>query len=206
MFWLFTYVLLSIRAGMIPETVPVLFTPQRLLAVSAGAMIFYAAARHLVQAAAKPTLKTIVGTFAASVAAALTIRLGLDRMVSEEAASVSYSVRWTLVWTGYFGVWLIGTLAYFHRAPTVRPIEAKVPPVTTLTTALSAATATEQLAWDWLVDVLAVELAQSSVVDRRAIATRLITRAGYEEVDPIGTSAEVQNARARLARSIASRL
>lgn len=206
LFWIFTYVLLSIRAGLIPEAVPVLVTPQRLVAITAGATIFFAAARHLLKTKAQPCVTTTIGTFAVSVVAAVIIRLGLDQMALEQAPSVSYSVRWTLVWAGYFGVWLIGTLAYFDSAPTVIRIETKALAKTIPTADPDSTSTADELAWGWLVDVLAGELAQSSPANRLAIATRLIAAAGYEESDPLDTSAQTRNVRAKLAQSIASRI
>lgn len=204
LFWLFTYVLLSIRAAIIPEAVPALFSPQRLLAVTAGATIFYAAARHLVNAQAKPSLTTIFGTFAISIAAALIIRLGLDQVVSE-VASVSYSARWTLVWAGYFGIWLMGTLAYFDSSA-AKPATHKMAAATVLSAATQPSNQADELAWEWLVDVLAAELAENGSSHPGAVAARLVAKAGYELADSIDGSAHVSNARVHLAHSIASRI
>lgn len=211
LFWIFTYVLLSVRAAFIPE-VPDFFTPQRVLSVTAGSFIFYAATRHLMRSAASSRVTNFIVTFVVSAAAALTIRLGLDGIVFEGSASVAYSVRWTIVWTGYFGVWLIGTLAYFHHVTAVQRV-GRNPDIIALPTAADAmsrpapriATGDDEMAWEWLVDVLADELAVGGVQDPRGIASRLVRKAGYEVADPHNASAK-HNARARLATSIASRL
>ena len=207
LFWLFTYALLSIRAGMIPESVPALLSGRRLAAVTLGAAIFYAAARHLIRTAGGPRPMNILATIAVSVVAACIIRLGIDQWAFDNVMPVSYSLRWTLVWTGYFGLCLMGTLAHFEaqaRAQRIRfePVCAPVAEAAAVPVAQKA----DVEAWDWLLDVLAAEIGARAPADRKALVDHLSMNVGYEHADALLHEEEVQNARVRLARAVASRL
>ena len=205
-FWLFTYALLSIRAGMIPEDVPALLSARRLIAVTAGAAIFYGAAWRLVQDAVQPRAVTILGTLAVSVAAALIIRLGLDQLTFEDTNSVGYSIRWTLIWTGYFGVCLMGTLAYFERIRGDQLVCLDSLSSAPSRQSVRSANEDDSAAWMWLIDVLAFELADDPSIDRKALAAKLVIKAGYEVTDSLDHMTDVHNARVRLALAIFSRI
>lgn len=212
LFFAFTYVLMSLRAAMLPGFDGRLFKPLRLGAVAAGALTYVVAARHLLRTDARPTVSTILGTTALSVAVAVIFRAGLEQLLDNQVASVGDIVRGGLFWTGYFGFWLMGTLVLFAPVPAtaavrqpaqeaVRAIDHAPSVVAPLTQRPTA----DSLAWEWLVDTLATDLAARRPADRDAILRHLLQQAGMEELDPLGSTDAAQNARARLVRELLTR-
>ena len=61
-------------------------------------------------------------------------------------------------------------------------------------------------AWSWLIDVLALELAEDASSDRNALAAKLVMEGGYEVADHLDRTSEIQNARVRLAVAVASHI
>lgn len=206
LFWLFTYVLLSVRAQMLLGEGFDLLSARRLLGTTAGAASYWAVLAWMRRGrgglAANPT--AIVATILPATIFVLAACLAVEHLWYESPLPLQAILRWVMAWSGYFGLWVSASLAFqMHRtgrAPTAlagaRPAAAAAPP-------MASPAPSDPAAWDWVVEACAAELASLPPPDREALAARLVARAGYEQADDPGGAA---NARAELAARLAARL
>ena len=107
-FGLFSYVLLSLWGYLVARDLGVVISPRRLVVCSIGAGIFWLALSRL-----KRQRRVDLGTLLASIVIAglaiLMVRLGLDQL-SASPIEPEHSVRWSLAWSGYFGIWLLAAV------------------------------------------------------------------------------------------------
>lgn len=107
-FGLFSYVLLSIWGFLIVGDPGVALSARRLVACAIGAGIFWVTLGQL-----KRKRRVDLGTLVASIVIAgltiLAVRLGLDQL-SATPIEPERSVRWSLAWSGYFGIWLLAAV------------------------------------------------------------------------------------------------
>lgn len=211
LFWLFTFAALSVWTEMLLGDRFVLFTTRRLLATTAGAIV-YAIALAWIRAGSRNGRLNPASIVAAVLPASLLVlgaRLAIDRLFYDMPLPFETNFKWVLVWAGYFGMWVSGSLALQLHPRRASPAascaraEVSAKPAARARGLASA----EPAAWDWIVDACAAELAAVPNADRAAIAQRLIARAGYELADPVSDRAgDEQRARLDLARRIAARI
>lgn len=207
LFWIFTYSVLTAR-GLLSDREVDLLDPRRFLATSAGALIYWLVLHWIGRSArdvSQSSVLSIIGTILPASIAVLAIRLVADWMFSATPSPVEHSLRWVMVWAGYFGMWVSGALALRLQ----RTVLIKAPTVSAQAPALPAsvarpATPAERDALDWLIDACAEHLTASPRPSRAALAAYLVARAGYPIAD--GFDAEAHNRRVDLALSIAARL
>jgi hypothetical protein len=110
-FWAFTYLMLTLRAELRPGDAA-LFSERRFLVTCAGAVIYGAVLRQVFAGRqGRLTNGTFMGLLVIGGAVLLfTVRHLYDAMFLPEP-SVVESVRWTLVWSGYFAAWVFGWVA-----------------------------------------------------------------------------------------------
>lgn len=195
-FWIFTYLLLSVRAEMLRGDGFDVLSVKRLAATSVGAILL-----GLVLAASSgrnlsvSKRLAILGTIFPACAAVFAVRVMLDYFYYGTPLTLADDVRWVLVWAGYFGLWLSAALALsLGRVAVAAPV----------TPAALRGAAPE--AWDWLADVIAEELAHVPGSRRAELADRLLARAGYESADELDPERRRQRDRTMLARNIAASL
>ena len=207
LFWIFTYSVLTAR-GMLSDGGVDLLDPLRFVATSGGALIYWLVlhwigrmARGVSQSSVLPILATILP---ASIAV-LAIRLAADWMLSETPSPVEHSLRWVMVWAGYFGMWVSGALALrLQRAVPVKARAASAEAVALAACRTAQTASVEQDALDWLVDACADHLAAAPQTTKAALAAHLVASAGYDIAD--GYDEQAHNMRVDLALSIAARL
>jgi hypothetical protein len=201
LFWAATYLLLSVRAALIPDGAP-WFSPLRLASISAGALLFGFALRagtgspHLARQPALLLFHVI--------AAAVTIfafGYTVDHIWSSNPYPLSGHIQWILTWTGYFGLGLAAFLAMDQSRAKVRRRKRTAVVPRTAAQPVDDATADS---WSFALDVLADELAKQP--SRAALIAGLERRAGYELVDDLDGTAAAHNARVRLIAELADRL
>ncbi|UUR07557.1 hypothetical protein [Sphingomonas glaciei] len=187
-FFAFCYCLLTWRALLLSEAAP-LISDRRAIALLVGASAFWLALGHL----GKPGRLTLVRTASWIVLGTIVVmvaRLAVNWWKPDAVLTLSYSLRWSLAWAGYFGLWLMGAATFRKRAAAAVP----------------AARDAEWEHIEWVIESLMSELEVASHEDRARLADRLIIKAGtYEMADEIGLAA-AHNARLRLAYRIAARL
>lgn len=107
-FGLFSYVLLSIWGYLVVGDLAVTLSPRRLVACAIGAGIFWLTLSRL-----RRKRSVDLGALVASIVIAgltiLLVRLGLDQP-STSPIEPEHSVRWSLAWSGYFGIWLLAAV------------------------------------------------------------------------------------------------
>ncbi len=207
-FWIFTFGILSWRTGLVVGDEFHLFTARRLLSTIAGAGLFGFVLWKMMSPKAGWAHHPI-GAIAAILPAAFCIlyfRLLLDWAVFPEPLPIEHNLRWVITWSGYFGLWISGALAFgLHRRPDparsftcTYPVERAVEPV-------ARPLPIDPDAWSWLVDALAEELQRHPRADRAALIDRLVRSAGYEVADGPGGNPQ-DDARILLVRRLACRL
>lgn len=204
-FWVFTYLLLSIRAEMLRGDGFDVLSVKRLAATSVGAILLglvlaASSGRHL----SVSKRLAILGTIFPACAAVFAVRVMLDYFYYGAPLTLADDVRWVLVWAGYFGLWLSAALALsLGRLPLAAPAAAAA---AGSPGSVAAPPRPAPEAWDWLADVIVDELADAPGQRRAELADRLIARAGYESADEFDPDRRRQRDRVALARSIAARL
>lgn len=195
-FFTFCYCLLTWRALLLNDLAPYL-SDRRAIALLVGAGIFWLAIGQLERAGRLTLVRAaswiVLGTIVVMVA-----RLAVNWWKPEATLTVGYSLRWTLAWAAYFGLWLMGVAAFRRQASTA----AAAP--TCLDGGTSEAAEKEQVGW--LLDVIVAEFEGTSAQDRTRLAHRLVQRAGAYETAELGAEADAYNARVRLAYRVAARL
>ena len=105
---------------------------------------------------------------------------------------VDVHLLWSLTWSAYFALWVMGSLAFAPAAAAVvQPLQAD---------AVAAAASTDAL--EDLIEAILAEAEQLGAADRSALVARIVELGGYATTD--GTPSDT--ARARLALRIAARL
>jgi hypothetical protein len=107
-FGFFSYVLLSLWGYLVARDLGVVVSPRRLVVCTVGAGIFWLALSRL-----KRQNRVDLGALLASIVIAgltiLMVRLGLVQL-SASPIEPEHSVRWSLAWSGYFGIWLLAAV------------------------------------------------------------------------------------------------
>jgi hypothetical protein len=202
LFWIFSYALLSLRGVMLIGELSAFFSERRALAVSVGAVAYWMALKQL-NSARSVSLREAIGWILAATALVAIASVTIDQL-SAAPAGLTQSFRWSLAWSGYFGLWVMGAIAFRTGAQT--PVaEARLAAVRVAQArAARGATAAD---WEWLIDTITTEAAaELRPADRVALARRLLNSSGYEQADALDAGAERAKARARVAARIAARL
>lgn len=192
-FFAFCYCLLTWRAHLLNEAAP-LFSNRRAIALLVGSGVFWLALGQL-ERAGRLTLVRMASWIVLGTIIVMVARLAVNWWKPDVSLTVTYSLRWSLAWAAYFGLWLMGAATFRVRS------------------AVAASAPVERVArqaeWeeiDWLVDALVPELELASGEERARLADRLIRKAGtYELADEAGENA-AYNARLRLVYRIAARI
>ena len=214
LFWVFTYAVLTTRASMIYGDAFTLTNERRLVALTAGAAIFWAVLKNMIfrpqSGARHPAL--IVATVLPAALAVLATRYVMDWAVFQDIRPFRESLLWVLVWAGYFGLGISGILAFEIHSGRFGPA---APRTAVAAVPAERAAPVAQVAparrstvedWDWLINALATEMVDLPPAERVALSRRLLARAGYELADDDDPSAAAHNARLQLAGRVAARL
>src|SRR6476660_6314133 len=129
LFWAFTYVLLSIRGAILHDDWSRLVDINRLMTVTGGACAYALMLRHL-EGGHRITLKGAVAWIIVATLAVMIVRLTLDELMFDVPQGVGLNLLWSLTWSAYFALWVMGSLAFAPqaRAKAVGRAEAVAPP------------------------------------------------------------------------------
>jgi hypothetical protein len=205
LFWLFSYAFLAMRGAMLEEQWAMLLSMRRAIAVAAGAGAYWIVLKKL-ETMPRVELGKVIGWIITATLGIMLIRLAIDQFFAFEPLPPLRNIRWSLAWSGYFGLWVMGAIAFRKgvarletpaaplAAPCARPLElpSKEPP--------------EASDLEWLVNAIAPEVVGLNPSQRAEAAQRILEAGGYELADESDPWAQRHNARARLARRIAARL
>ena len=195
LFWAFSYVLLSVRGALFFDDWTRLIDDNRLVTVTLGAGAFALVLKQL-EVGRRITLGAVLTWIAGATLGVLIVRMTIDQMLFDAPQGMGVNLLYSLSWSAYFGLWVMGSLAF---APVDAPVRASKPVVASV--AATDVSANPQ-ALETLIAALIDEAADLGSLDRSALAQRVLAAGGYEELG--GDTA--RNERARLAVRIAARL
>ena len=196
LFWAFSYVLLSIRGALFFDDWSRLIDDNRLVTVTVGAGAFALVLKQL-EVGRRLTLGVVLTWIAAATLGVHIVRMTIDQMMFGAPQGMGVNLLYSLSWSAYFGLWVMGSLAF---APAEKPVRVASPIAASAPAAAKVPASPEPL--ETLITALIDEAADLGSLDRRALAERVLAAGGYEEVDGDASS----NERARLAVRIAARL
>ena len=119
----------------------------------------------------------------------------IDQMAFDVPQGMGVNLLYSLSWAAYFGLWVMGSLAF---APPAAPTVAVVQPIP----AAVIETPAKRDDLEALIVALLEEAAALRPADRKSLAERVLAAGGYESAD----ADPRDNERARLAVRIAARL
>jgi hypothetical protein len=204
LFWAFTYSLFAYRAHLRYGDEYLLFSPQRLVGTLVGAGLFWLVMSSLIRVGGTKPAKPIavIATILPASIVVLAARLLLAEFVDGQVTELQMNMRWVLVWSGYFGLWISAALA-LHTARLAKASSAAQPigPIAQPRSVGEPSAAS----LEWVVDEIAAAMAVMPARQRSQMLDRLERKAGYEMADAIGPLASEHNARVRLVRELVIR-
>lgn len=124
-FWAFTYIVMTLRAGLLYGEDLELLNLKRVLTTGVGALVYLALIVHLGEApnaARERRLKTALVLTVPAAALILVARLAFDFAFQETQDLIARNLLWVIMWTGYFAASVAAYVVYsYHRD--IRAIE-----------------------------------------------------------------------------------
>ena len=215
LFWASTYVLLTIRGAILRDDWSRLLDDNRLLAVTIGAAAYVLVLRKLKEGS-RPTLRSAVTWVAGAAVAIMLVRVTVDQLLFDDPQDVEVHLLWSLSWSAYFAIWVMGSIAFDMPPAAPRlaaPESSRVAPFAHPPFAASANAdvlarrqeAAEPEVIEPLIEAIVQQAADLEALDRKALADRLVRLGGYEMVGEDEWSRS-QTARARFATALAAKL
>lgn len=119
LFWVCTYVVLTLIAELRPDVQMTLFDATRLSSTFIGAVLYWATL-HLPPLSGDRSERRHAGILAAGILAAPILlwsaRVGIDALSVGDPLRPSQDARWVLIWSGYFLTWVAGSLMLRHQS------------------------------------------------------------------------------------------
>jgi hypothetical protein len=194
LFWAFSYVLLSIRGAIFHDDWTQLIDDNRLLAVTVGAGVYFLVLRQL-EAGQRITLRGAISWTLVATLVVMAVRLTVDELMFDVPQGMEVNLLWSLTWSAYFALWVMGSLAFAPRHVVQPAFVAAVPEV-------PVANPVSLDNFELMAAALIAEAAQLTMADRAELAARVMMLGGYECAD----GQPRDNERARLALRLAARL
>ena len=110
LFWAFSYVLLSIRGALFFDDWTRLIDDNRLLTVTAGAGVYALVLKQLGKRSV--TLPALLTWIMGATVAVLIMRITVDQIMFETPQGIGVNLLYSLSWSSYFGLWVMGSLAF----------------------------------------------------------------------------------------------
>ena len=204
LFWVFSYLLLSVRAHLIDSGAVEWFSELRIISITAGAMLLALAlgsARRLSMKFNRPALLAL-HIFGASLALLL-LRILIAPSTDAAVPAVGDHARWVLVWSGYFGIWLAAFLAVndWNARPAAREKFNAGPIASASNSPLSKDDALERAA-----SLLAADRGLQKNETLPELIAALRSQAGYKLADPVDAALVDKHAHAALLHRFADQL
>jgi hypothetical protein len=211
-FWVFTYGLFAYRSQLRFGAAAELLTVDRLVSTLLGAAIYWFVLSWLIDGTRNRPGKpmAVLATILPASIVMLLARVLLDHFVERPLPGFHNDLRFVMVWSGYFGLWVSASFAL-----RLLPIATTIPATTAtaarpipISEAHNRANGRSESAetWDIVIDWLADELKDLPQANRRNLSARMIQRLGYETADELETNAGNEAERARIVRRLAATL
>ena len=191
LFWAFTYVLLTIRGAIFHDDWSRLIDNNRLLAVSVAPGAYAMVLRQLA-AGQRVTLKGAMVWIAGATLAVMIVRVTVDELMFDVPQGVGVNLLWSLTWSAYFAIWVMGSLAFSQRTATVAAEQSDI-----------VAMPAERESLELLITALLAEADTLKGADRARLTAKVLELGGYETAE---AGNQIENERARLAIRLAARL
>jgi len=195
LFWAFSYVLLSIRGSLFFDDWGRLLDSHRALAVTVGAAAYALVLKQLGDGI-RLTLRSAIGWVAAATFAVMIVRIALDELLFDVPQGIAVNLLWSLTWSAYFALWVMGSLAF---AP-VGSMKVATPAAVTHSGFHTPQQSAD--AFDLLAQAILAEASLLKAADRSKLAARILELGGYQCADELNKDGD----RARLALRIAERI
>lgn len=199
-FWIFTYGLFAYRSQLRFGEEAQLFTVDRLVSTLVGAGIYWLVLSRLIDGTRNRPGKplAVLATILPASIVMLLARVILDQLVERPLPGFHNDLRFVMVWSGYFGLWVSGSFALRllpqpAAAPTAPQVERQV---------FAPRPVESPESWAIVVDWLADELKDMPSARRKEISTRMLQRLGYDTADELEAGTN-QGERARIVRRLA---
>lgn len=153
LFGAFTYALLTVRAELLLGGGYGLISIRRIIATAIGALICWSVLRWILPRATSGSggVIAVIATILPASLLVLGARLLVDEIMSAPT-QLQENLRWVMVWTGYFGIWISAALAFnLHRA---RDMDSQVRSTAARSPATEDQLDTNLASWDWVADIL----------------------------------------------------
>lgn len=199
-FWTFTYALFSYRANLRYGDAYELISAIRLVSTAVGAGLYWLVLSRLIDGARDRPGKPIavLATIVPASIVVLLARLLLDHLGAINPNGLPGDIRFVLVWSGYFGLWVSASFALRvmprHNFGAECSAAILHPKASKVATARQAANA---IARSELLERLALEIATLPAAERKALIGSFAIHAGYEVAD------EFEKDRVRCDRKVA---
>ena len=199
-FWVFTYGLFAYRSQLRFGAAAELFTVDRLVSTLVGAGIYWFVLSWLIDGTRNRPGKpmAVLATILPASIVMLLARVLLDHLVDRPLPGFHNDLRFVMVWSGYFGLWVSGSLALRllpepSIASTALVVERPL---------VAPRLGESPKSWAIVVDWLADELKDMPSARKKEITARMFQRLGYDTADELdaGTSHAEQ---ARIVRRLA---
>lgn len=183
LFWAFSYAVLSIRGAIYADDWSQMFSGERALAVTAGAAAYWLVLKQL-DSGVRVTLRAAIVWILGATLAIMFARLLIEEAFAFTPGPIGANVRWSLAWSGYFGLWVMGAIAFRRDWARACRVTVERPAATVAAVATPAAAAAPKAAdLDNLELVLAAIVAEAATLqasDRAELADRMLKLGGYE--------------------------
>jgi hypothetical protein len=209
-FWVFTYGLFAYRSQLRFGSAAELFTVDRFVSTLLGAAIYWLVLSWLIDGTRNRPGKpmAVLATILPASIVMLLARVLLDQFVERPLPGFHNDLRFVMVWSGYFGLWVSASFA-LRLLPATQAITAPpaARPIAMPEVRNPASRPTESAeSWDVVIDWLADELKDLPQASRQNLSARMIQRLGYETADELETNAGVEAERARIVRRLTATL
>ena len=210
-FWAFTYGLFAYGSQLRFGAAAELFTLDRFMSTLVGAAIYWFVLSRLIDGTRNRPGKpmAVLATILPASIVMLAARVMLDQLVERPLAGFHNDLRFVMVWSGYFGLWVSASFALrllptAAAAPAPPPTGRTMPLAEARRTANRPAESTES--WEVVMGWLADELQDMPQASRERLSARMIQRLGYETADELEPNAGKQAEHARIVRQLAATL
>lgn len=205
LFWVFSYAVLSIRGAIYADDWLAFFSGERALAVTAGAGAYWLVLKQL-DAGARVTLRAAVVWIAVATLAIMLIRLVIDDIFVDAPDPLGANVRWSLAWSGYFGLWVMGAIAFRRDWARACKVAVQQPAAAVIPAAIVRPQAANLDNLELVLAAIVAEAATLRAADRAELADRVLKLGGYELAGDRDEYAAIHNERVRFALRLSARI
>jgi hypothetical protein len=196
LFWAFSYVLLSVRGALFHDDWSRLVDDNRLLTVTFGAGVYFLVLKQL-EAGHRIALRGAIAWTVGATLGVMIVRLTVDQFMFDVPQGMEIHLLWSLTWSAYFAVWVMGSVAFATHADAPVTVASVTPP---LLRQIEKPVSLDR--FELMAAALIAEASELSTTDRAELAARVMLLGGYECADGLPHD----NERARLALRLAARL